>query len=155
MIDSNGLIDAQLPKIDGLDRIIPASETLLNVAGVAESLGVTRLADITGLDRVGIPVYAAVVPKSDDILSVYNGKGRRLIDAKVGALMEAIERQTALKARLPMIEESFASLRQTCNVLDPRSVNQEIGADYSEHIAYSWVEGVDLVTDEAILVPAD
>ena len=57
----------------------------------AESLGVTRLANITGLDRVGIPVYAAVVPKSDGIISVYNGKGRRPIDAKVGALMEAID----------------------------------------------------------------
>src|ERR1700751_2086800 len=108
MIASSALVDAQLPKVDGLDRIIPASETLLNVADVAESLGVTRVANITGLDRVGIPVYAAVVPNSDDILSVYNGKGRRLIDAKVGALMEAIERQTALNARLPMTKGSFA-----------------------------------------------
>jgi YcaO-like protein with predicted kinase domain len=155
MIASSGLVDAQLPKVDGLDRIIPASETLLNVAEVAESLGVTRLANITGLDRVGIPVYAAVVPKSDDILSVYNGKGRRPIDAKVGALMEAIERQTALRARLPMIEGSFAKSRQACNVLDPRSVNQEMSEDYLEHTVYSWVQGVDIVTNEAILVPAD
>jgi ribosomal protein S12 methylthiotransferase accessory factor len=155
MIASNGLIDAQLPKVDGLDRIIPASETLLNVAEVAESLGVTRLANITGLDRVGIPVYAAVVPKSDDILSVYNGKGRRLIDAKVGALMEAIERQTALKARLPMTKGSFAELSQSRNVLDPRSINQEISEDYSEHTLYDWVQGIDIVTNDSILVPAD
>lgn len=154
-IGSDGLVDAQLLKVDGLDRIIPASETLLHVAGVAESLGVTRLANITGLDRVGIPVYAAFVPKSDDILSVYNGKGRRLIDAKAGALMEAIERQTALKARLPMIEGSFAKLRQACNVLDPRSINQEISEDYSEHVVYRWVQGVDIVNNDSILVPAD
>lgn len=154
-IDCDWAIDAQLLKVDGLDRIIPASETLLNVAGVAESMGVTRLANITGLDRVGIPVYAAVVPKSDDILSVYNGKGRRLIDAKVGALMEAIERQTALKTRLPMVQGSFAELRQSCNVLDPRTVNQEMSEDYSENIVYSWIEGRDIVADEAILVPAD
>lgn len=154
-IDCDGVIDAQFPKVDGLDRIIPASETFLNVAGVAESLGVTRLANITGLDRVGIPVYAAVVPKSDDILSVYNGKGRRLIDAKVGALMEAIERQTALKTRLPMIQGSFAQLRHDCDVLDPRTINQEMNEDYSEHIVYNWVQGVDIVADKAILVPAD
>lgn len=155
MIASSGLVDAQLPKVDGLDRIIPASETLLNVADVAESLGVTRLANITGLDRVGIPVYAAVVPNSNDILSVYNGKGRRFIDAKVGALMEAIERQTALKARLPMTKGSFAELSQSHNVLDPQSINQEISEDYSEHTEYQWVQAIDIVTNDFILVPAD
>jgi YcaO-like protein with predicted kinase domain len=149
------LVSAALHKVDGIDRVIPASETLLNISGTAESLGVTRLADITYLDRVGIPVFTAVVPKSDDIISVYNGKGRRPIDAKVGALMEAIERQTALKARLPMVEGSFAKLSQSCNVLDPKSINQELSEDYSEHVVYHWVQGIDIVTDAVILVPAD
>ena len=155
MFYRDGLVSAALHKVDGIDRVIPASETLSNISGTAESLGVTRLADITGLDRVGIPVFTAVVPKSDDIISVYNGKGRRPIDAKVGALMEAIERQTALRARLPMVEGSFANLSRSCNVLDPTSVNQELSEDYSEDGSYRWVQGIDIVTDAIILVPAD
>src|SRR5271170_727210 len=103
-------------KVDGIDRVISAAETIERVAGAAESLGVTRLADITGLDRIGIPVYSSVVPKSHDVLSVYNGKGARPADAQVGALMEAIERQTALKARPAMIEGSFSDLSQKLNV---------------------------------------
>ena len=78
-------------KVDGIQRFIPAAETVISAASVAESLGVTRIADITGLDRVGIPVYSAIVPDSADNLSVYNGKGLRPVDAKAGALMEAIE----------------------------------------------------------------
>jgi len=141
-------------KVDGIDRVVSAAETINRVAQAAESLGVTRLADITGLDRVGIPVYSSVVPRSDDILSVYSGKGARLVDAQVGALMEAIERQTALKARPACIEGSFSDLSQKRNVLDPNRVNQKLTDGYSEQRVYSWIEGIDIVSGEACWVPA-
>jgi ribosomal protein S12 methylthiotransferase accessory factor len=117
-------------------------------------LGVTRVADITGLDRVGVPVYSSVVPKSGDCLSVYNGKGMRAVDAQAGAVMEAIERQTALKARLPMVEGSFAELSKRERVLDPQRVNQRLSAEYSSERTYSWVEGKDLVRGDSCWVPA-
>ena len=141
-------------KVDGIERIVPAAETIRRVAEAAESLGVTRLADITGLDRIGIPVYSSVVPKSDDMLSVYNGKGSRPVDAQVGALMEAIERQTALKARPACVQGSFAELRKTYKVLDPRAINQKLADGYSEEGVYSWIEGTDFVTGEIWWVPA-
>ncbi len=86
------------PKIAGTQRTLHAEDTLHRVHEAARTLGVTRLADITGLDHVGIPTYNAVVPASADAISVYTGKGLRPVDAKVGALMEAIERQTILIA---------------------------------------------------------
>ena len=140
-------------KVDGIERLVPATETLVRVEKVAESLGVTRLADITGLDRIGIPVYSSVVPDSADALSVYNGKGTRPIDAKAGALMEAIERQTALKTRLPFVEGSFSKLRESKHVLDPGRINEELAPSYSENRIYSWSEGHDIVSDEPCLVP--
>jgi ribosomal protein S12 methylthiotransferase accessory factor YcaO len=141
-------------KVDGISRCIPAAVTLENVSAVAESLGVTRLADITGLDRVGIPVYSAVVPDSRDLLSVYNGKGSRPVDAKAGALMEAIERQTALNTRLPFIEGSFAKLQKSVRVLDPNSLNQQLAANYSEDRIYCWTEGLDIVSGQPCWVPS-
>jgi ribosomal protein S12 methylthiotransferase accessory factor len=115
---------------------------------------VTRIADITGLDRIGIPVYSAIVPCSDDGISVYNGKGSRPIDAKTGALMEAIERQTALKARLPYIEESYVELKKKARALDPWSVNQPIFEDFNSESPCTWVSGQDLLSGEACWVPA-
>jgi ribosomal protein S12 methylthiotransferase accessory factor YcaO len=144
----------EMLKVDSIERVVSAAETLKRVAQAAELLGVTRLADITGLDRVGIPVYSSVVPKSDDVLSVYNGKGVRPIDAKVGALMEAIERQTALTVRPAYTEASFSDLSRTRKVLDPRTVNQKLASDYSEQRIYSWIEGFDIVSGEACWVPA-
>ena len=141
-------------KVDGIERVVPAATTIKRVAQAADALGVTRLADITGLDRVGIPVYSSVVPKSRDTLSVYNGKGLRPIDAQAGALMEAIERQTALNARPPFMEGSFLELSKTHQVLDPKHINQKLADDYSEERPYSWIEGLDIVSGESWWVPA-
>jgi len=141
-------------KRDGLQRIASAAETLERAKAMADALGVTRLADITGLDRVGIPTYSAIVPRSDDIISVYTGKGLRPIDARVGALMEAIERQVVLRTRLPIIEGSYQKLKEEHDIIDPRSLNEPLQPDYSERNVYSWVFGTDLITERRVLVPA-
>ena len=141
-------------KVDGLDRVIDASETFVRLREVGNSLGVTRIADITGLDRVGIPVYSAIVPSSDDGISVYNGKGLRPIDAKVGALMESIERQTALKIRLPYIEGTYRQLSQQARTLDPWKINQALFEESTPETLCSWVRGTDLFSGEEVWVPA-
>lgn len=142
------------PKVDGLQRITSASDTFARAESIAQTLGVTRLANITGLDRIGIPTYSAIVPRSDDLISVYTGKGMRSIDAKVGALMEAIERQVILRTRLPFVQGSYRQLRVVRNIVDPASLNEPLQADYSETGTYSWVFGSDIVSGEQVLVPA-
>jgi ribosomal protein S12 methylthiotransferase accessory factor len=57
---------------------------------LAARCGVTRLADVTGLDDIGLPVWQAVRPAGRS-LSVHQGKGRTHLDAQIGALSEAIE----------------------------------------------------------------
>src|SRR5215203_6341860 len=44
----------------GNHRVVPPRETCRRARLVMEHIGVTRLADVTGLDHVGIPVWAAV-----------------------------------------------------------------------------------------------
>ena len=61
--------------------------------------GITRLADLTGLDRIGVPVFAAVRPRTRS-LSVSQGKGIDAVQAKVSALVEAIELWSA--ERVPL-----------------------------------------------------
>ncbi|HEX8642273.1 MAG TPA: YcaO-like family protein [Allosphingosinicella sp.] len=57
---------------------------------MARARGVTRLADVTGLDRLALPVWQAVRPAGRS-LSVHQGKGASHLDAALGALCEAIE----------------------------------------------------------------
>ena len=137
------------------ERAAAVEDTFARANRVARNFGVTRLANITGLDRLGIPVYTAVVPKSDDPISVYNGKGTRPVEAKTGALMEAIERQTALRAELVTVEGSLRQLRGgRMAVADPQSFNHKLRENYSEDRVYLWTEAYDLLANEPVLVPA-
>jgi ribosomal protein S12 methylthiotransferase accessory factor YcaO len=137
------------------ERTVAPAETLARAIRIAADMGVTRLADITGLDRVGIPVFSAIVPRSGYRLSVCNGKGLTTTDARTGALMEAIERQTAVCAELPLVEASYHNLREAeTAVVDPQSFNHKLRDDYSEDRPYCWVEGFDLVAGEPLFVPA-
>ena len=145
----------ELRKINGTQRTIAPEETFRRVFSEACSLGMTRLGDITGMDRLALPTYCAIVPKSRDIISVYTGKGLDRIDAKVGALMEAIERLTALRAQPAIVIGSFKDLCRNHEVLNPTETMLRLLPDYSEVCEYPWVLGNELFSQHDILVPAE
>ena len=51
---------------------------------------VTRVADVTRLDRIGLPCWQAIRPMGRS-LSVHQGKGVTDDDARLGAVLEALE----------------------------------------------------------------
>src|SRR3954469_16563220 len=59
-------------------------------ASLAQLIGVTRIARLTGLDRTGLEVASAIRP-GGHVLQVSNGKGRDWASAARGALSEAAE----------------------------------------------------------------
>ncbi|MGQ9366184.1 YcaO-like family protein [Azospirillum sp. ST 5-10] len=138
----------------GAHRVVAPAVTLRRIAPVMRRLGVTRLADLTGLDRIGVPVYGAVMPDTDDVLSVYNGKGLTRTDAKVGALMEALERLCALRPELALVHGSYAALARARRVLHPSALVMRLHPDYGDDTALAWAEGMDLLDGAPCLVPA-
>ncbi|WP_405814719.1 YcaO-like family protein [Streptomyces sp. NBC_01390] len=75
-------------------REVAAAETCERAWPVARRLGVTRVAETTWLDRVGIPVFSAVRPDAA-LVVVTAGKGRYPHEARAGALLEAVEQAVA------------------------------------------------------------
>ncbi|MDD5418276.1 MAG: methanogenesis marker 1 protein, partial [Methanomicrobiaceae archaeon] len=70
-------------------RAVSPEETLARIAGKLPIAGITRVADITSLDRVGIPVFSSIRPTAGTgAISVYNGKGATPTEARVSAMME-------------------------------------------------------------------
>jgi ribosomal protein S12 methylthiotransferase accessory factor YcaO len=59
-------------------------------------LGITRLANTTGLDRLGIHTHSCVRPGTSDDIWVYSGKGLSAEASRVSAIMECVERTSAL-----------------------------------------------------------
>nr|WP_206696277.1 YcaO-like family protein [Agrobacterium leguminum] len=66
--------------------------------GLLRRFGITRVGDVTGLDIIGIPVWFAARPNSRG-LSVSQGKGLVTEQARLSAIMEAIEGAVAEETR--------------------------------------------------------
>ncbi|MCA2227193.1 YcaO-like family protein [Nonomuraea aurantiaca] len=148
----------QVPKVNGrgVHREVTAEETWSRVEPHLLRAGITRVADITWLDRIGIPVYNAISPRSNDIISVYNGKGMTPLQAKTSAVMEAMERFSAWLPRMPAAIASYAELRAAGrSVMHPTEYLLELAPHYSDNRPISWAQGHDLLSDEPVLVPQD
>src|SRR4051812_30970889 len=96
----------------GTERAVPPAETLDRILPLLPEFGITRIANVTGLDRVGLPVIAVSRPNSRSI-SVSQGKGLTLEAAQVSGLMESIESWHAEHALLPLLLGSEAELSRT------------------------------------------
>jgi YcaO-like protein with predicted kinase domain len=95
----------------GTHRLTDPSQTLQRVTPFMSAMGITRVGNITGLDRIGIPVAIAVRPNSRS-LAVAQGKGTSLDAAKASALMEAIETYHAENIVHSLRYGTYADLRQ-------------------------------------------
>ena len=58
----------------GTHRAVSPTETIAQVAPFLAGMGITRVANVTGLDRIGIPIVMVVRPNSRS-LAVSQGKG--------------------------------------------------------------------------------
>ena len=140
----------------GTQRAVPPEETLTRIEPKLPAAGVTRVADITGLDRIGIPVFSSIRPTAEGgAVSVYNGKGTTVEEAKVSAMMEAIERYSGEIHEMNLRVDDYMKLSETENVLDPRALILPDYVKEREDVRIPWVEGYDLIQDEAIYVPAN
>ena len=117
-------------------------------------LGITRLAHQTGLDRIGIPCYAAIRPNSATIAS-HQGKGVDDISAQISAVMEAAEYAIAEAPQTPQrILSIVEALTAGHEVLDVTHLLPR-GATVDETRPIRWVEGFALDTGALVLVPYD
>jgi len=143
--------------LTGTHRTVPPEQTLNWITPKIEVIGVTRVASITGLDRVGIPVYSCVRPRAaDGAVSVYSGKGIVEVHAKVSAIMEAIERHSAeikLEDQQRMIKGSFKELSSKCNVLNPSELILPSLTHYGPNTILRWIKGYDIIQNKEIFVP--
>lgn len=143
---------------DLTQRIISSEETLSGMKPVFDKIGITRISDITGLDRLGIPNYTATLPGTEDSIWVYSGKGQTKSDAKASALMEAVERFSSLSAtnnRCFMQGSYFDITKSFKNVLHPHDVMEPVTRAYHDkNSILDFLPGFDLLNREEILVPA-
>lgn len=136
----------------GTHRSRSPKETLRDYGRFLPRMGITRLANVTGLDSIGLPVYMAIRPNSR-ALATSQGKGLDTNSAKASALMESIEAWHAERIDAPLRHESYWALRDTASVVDATKLPLQRGADLRLDVPHTWIEGYDLLRRESSWVP--
>jgi ribosomal protein S12 methylthiotransferase accessory factor len=114
-------------------------------------IGVSRVADITGLDVVGIPVCAVIRPQARS-LSVAQGKGMTRTASRISGLMEAAELHHA-EFLTPAGGSFSLADAGSMPVVDldllPRYLDRQL--DPTDEIP--WIAMTDLTTGHPVMVP--
>jgi ribosomal protein S12 methylthiotransferase accessory factor len=119
-------------------------------------IGVTRIADITGLDHLGIPVYSCIRPGANrHSVSVTCGKGTGRAQARAGAVMEALEYYSAEPERWTTRLDTYERLSTRDEALDPTELILPVWSPYRPDRMLEWVQGWDLVAGAPCWVPAN
>ena len=142
--------------LNGTSRVIPVENTLSHILELSKKIGLTRIADITYMDKLYIPNYSCVLPGTEDYIWVYSGKGATKKHAKVSAIMESIERYSSLPTNYTrkFITGTFNELKESYNLLHPDDLVEPLTFDFQNDMLMDYVEGYDIINKENILVPA-
>lgn len=133
----------------GTHRICSFSETIARAEPLADAMGITRVASVTGLDYLGIPVVMSVRPLSRG-LSVQQGKGLSEDAAMASGLMESVESFAAEQcAPEPMW---LAPGAEEGMLVPPANL---LRADLPGDSRLAWVPAFDLLADVPALVPEE
>ena len=138
----------------GVVRTVPPTETIRRVMPLMEIIGVTRVAEVTGLDRVGIHNFTSVRPRErGEGISYYNGKGLTRAAAHAGAMMEAIERYSGELCDLPVYYCTRDEMERRGPTVDPASIIVPRTKEYRQELSLEWVEGYDLFSLQPTYLP--
>ncbi|WP_193369880.1 YcaO-like family protein [Pelagibius marinus] len=138
----------------GTHRCRSPEETLEAFLPLAERMGITRLANVTGLDSIGIPVYMACRPLSRSI-AVSQGKGLTPQEAKVSAFMEAAETWHGETITAPLKMVSYNELSRDHRVIDVEGLPRSRLGDFDPAQQILWIEGTPLAGGAPLWVPLE
>src|SRR5438067_3685442 len=136
----------------GTHRSASLNDTLKRVLHLAPVMGITRVANVTGLDSVGIPVVMVCRPNSRSV-AVSQGKGIDLASARASGLMEAAELYHAETITLPLRLATYEELRYQYKVVEIDELPRDSDSRFHLNLRLLWCEGRDLLNEENVFVP--
>ena len=141
-------------KAPGTHRTRAPGAALARARAAQAACGVTRLAELTHLDRIGLPVFAAIRPEARSI-AVSMGKGLEPDHARASALMESIEVWHAERIDAPLRWGSAEALGAPRSLIDVARLPTDGGAPFDAAAPMLWIEAEDLLGGAPPLVPFD
>lgn len=146
------LNDEKIEFFEGTQRVTSPEKTIENYEGKLKTAGITRITEITHLDRIKIPVFSAIRPTSQGGgVSVYAGKGIGISQAKASAIMEGFERYSA--ERQDSDEVIVGNVDGNC--INPDSLILPKETQHYSNFELEWSTAFDLIDEKEYYIPTN
>ena len=134
------------------DRVATAINALSS-AELRERFGISRVANLTGLDAIGLPVYSCVRALSATV-SIHSGKGLEALASRAGAIIEAIEFEVAENPRGPFKIANAVQIPAD-DRLELVDCFPSRASTVNDMIPLAWEEMTNVSNGTSKLVPSD
>jgi YcaO-like protein with predicted kinase domain len=135
----------------GTRRTVDPGVTVARVRAIARDIGITRVAWVTGLDFIGLPVTMVVRPQART-LSVSQGKGVTQDLAMASGLMESFECYCAERISGPVEWLEWGETSRDARCVAPDIMRMAKPADRT---TMPWSKAIDMNSGEARLLPSE
>jgi len=136
----------------GTHRAVAPRVTVERTRPLLRAMGITRVADVTGLDSIGIPVVMVCRPNARSV-AVAQGKGLDLDAARASGIMESIEHWHAENIVQPVRYCAAKDLALRERLIDLDGLPKLSVGSFDAHRKIQWIEGWNLLDDTARWVP--
>jgi YcaO-like protein with predicted kinase domain len=138
--------------LGGTIRVCKPSETLALTKSYIEKARISRIANITGLDCLNIPVYTCYRPYSKN-LTTAQGKGLTDELALCSAIMESIEHYYAEDVKVDHIAK-FSKLTMA-NAVDPSTLMAGlVRLNNIDDYEFGWSRALNLLDNNHVYIPS-
>ena len=150
-----GLDQGTLRVVGSALRTREADDTFTRIEPSLRDYGISRVGNVTGLDRIGIPCHVAHKPMGTT-LSNGSGKGLTPEASRISAVMEAIE-QTYWEDVPPFSMAASASRMRAdgLSIVDCDLVPRMRHGLWNDELEIDWSPMTDLVTGEDVWAPSE
>ncbi len=134
-----------------VERAICPNSTLSNTSALLKKIGITRIANITGLDSIGLPIFQSIRPSARSI-AVSSGKGLTEDAARVSAVMESVEGHYAERHKIPIQVNTLQEVSKSENTDWLKNLFRAKSVlDSDEPI--KWVSAINLINRKELKIP--
>lgn len=136
----------------GTHRARDPAKTFQEIKPYLAAAGVTRIADVTGLDRVGVPTTLALRPNAET-MACSSGKGVTLDQANVSGAMEAFELHAAENADVASFRASYKEASKLFEVPAVDSLPLTSWSLFNVSVPLYWHAAWDIVGQREVAIP--
>ncbi|MGX8693711.1 MAG: YcaO-related McrA-glycine thioamidation protein [Methanobrevibacter sp.] len=152
-------MNEEIKYFKGTHRVIAPSKTIEINQDKLKTAGITRIADITDLDRIGLPIYTAIRPTAEEgAVSIYGGKGISKDHAKASAMMEGFERYSAERKDYDKtITATLSEIEEFGEYINPKSLNlpKEFEKKEIDDLNLEWSKSKDIISGNEYYIPTN